>query len=29
MYEDVLNDIAEITAKNVKKYKDTDERLRT
>lgn len=29
MYDDVLNDIAEITAKNIKKYKDSDERLRT
>lgn len=29
MYDDVLQDIAEITAKNIKKYKDTDERLRT
>lgn len=29
MYEDVLNDIAEITAKNIKKYKDSDEKLRT
>lgn len=29
MYEDVLNDIAEITADNIKKYKNSNERLRT
>lgn len=29
MYEDVLYDIAEITAKNVRKYKETEDRLRT
>lgn len=29
MYEDVLYDIAEITAKNVRKYKETDDKLRT
>lgn len=29
MYEDVLYDIAEITQKNIKKYKETDEKLRT
>lgn len=29
MYEDVLYDIAEITAKNVKAYKESDQQLRT
>ena len=29
MYEDVLYDIAEITQKNIKKYKESDEKLRT
>lgn len=29
MYEDILYDVAEITQKNIRKYKDTDERLRT
>lgn len=29
MYEDVLQDIAEITARNIKAYKDSDEKLRT
>lgn len=29
MYEDVLYDIAEITHKNIGKYKESDEKLRT
>jgi hypothetical protein len=29
MYEDVLYDIAEITARNIKSYKDSDQQLRT
>ena len=29
MYESVLYDIAEITQKNISKYKDTDDKLRT
>ena len=29
MYEDVLYDIAEITAKNVRAYKESDQQLRT
>ncbi|MBO7695059.1 MAG: hypothetical protein J6T10_20765 [Methanobrevibacter sp.] len=29
MYEDVLYDIAEITARNVKAYKESDQQLRT
>jgi hypothetical protein len=29
MYEDILYDIADITAKNVKAYKESDQQLRT
>jgi hypothetical protein len=29
MYEDVLYDIAEITARNIKSYKESDQQLRT